>query len=253
MIGQSFGGNEVTRVNLASDKFCEFAASPYVYRYYRLEAEGSLVIDGLSSFTIFCMPAAEPSRVVVDEDTLLYPGDVAQVQGRSASLKAHHAAAILVAGLSGPSEEAGGVVTVTRADKVKKVVKPWGHELWIAGEHSGYALKQIAISAPHKTSLQYHHFKSETNVLFSGRAKLHYKASDTDNSRLTQADISSVELSIGSVINVQPPVIHRIEAVTDLMLYEVSTPHLDDVVRVQDDANRPDGRIEAEHQGQPCT
>ena len=44
-----------------------------------------------------------------------------------------------------------------------------------------------------------------------------------------------------------PGNIHRIQAITDILLYEVSTPHLDDVVRLQDDNKRPDGRIKEEH------
>src|SRR5207244_12187069 len=47
--------------------------------------------------------------------------------------------------------------------------------LWINGQHPCYALKKIFIKAGTKTSLQYHRFKQETNVLFEGLAKLHYK------------------------------------------------------------------------------
>jgi hypothetical protein len=44
-----------------------------------------------------------------------------------------------------------------------------------------------------------------------------------------------------------PGILHRLEAITDILLYETSTPHLDDVVRVTDDSKRPNGRIEQEH------
>ena len=49
------------------------------------------------------------------------------------------------------------------------------------------------------------------------------------------------------VIDVEPKTIHRIEAVTDLTLYETSTPHLDDVIRLQDDKSRESGLIQYEH------
>ena len=49
------------------------------------------------------------------------------------------------------------------------------------------------------------------------------------------------------MIDVFPPTLHRLEAISDITLYETSTPQLDDVVRVQDDAKRPDGRIDIEH------
>ena len=47
--------------------------------------------------------------------------------------------------------------------------------------------------------------------------------------------------------NVKPPRKHRVVALTNLILQEVSTPEVDDVIRVEDDTNRPDGRIESEH------
>jgi len=48
-------------------------------------------------------------------------------------------------------------------------------------------------------------------------------------------------------VDVMPLTLHRLEAVTDILLYETSTPHLDDVVRILDDSRRPDGRLEQEH------
>jgi len=56
-----------------------------------------------------------------------------------------------------------------------------------------------------------------------------------------------VELAPISSIDVVPGVLHRLEALTNILLYETSTPHLDDVVRVADDSMRPHGRIEQEH------
>jgi hypothetical protein len=49
-------------------------------------------------------------------------------------------------------------------------------------------------------------------------------------------------------MNLPALTVHRIEAATDLRLVEVSTPHLDDVVRLADDYGRPDGRVESEHE-----
>jgi hypothetical protein len=48
-------------------------------------------------------------------------------------------------------------------------------------------------------------------------------------------------------VTTPPPTIHRVEAVTDLVYFEASTAHLDDVVRIADDQRRPSGRIEDEH------
>ncbi len=137
---------------------------------------------------------------------------------------------------------------MTRHADLYRISKPWGHEIWVNGQHPRYALKQIKVNAGTKTSLQYHNFKQETNVLFEGTAKLHYKADPrVPNDRVTSADTAAVEIQPICTIGVTPPTLHRLEAVTDILLYEVSTPHLDDVVRVQDDSNRPNGRIDAEH------
>jgi D-lyxose ketol-isomerase len=137
---------------------------------------------------------------------------------------------------------------LSRYADLYKVSKPWGHELWINGQHPCYALKQIYIKAGTKTSLQYHNFKQETNVLFEGKAKLHYKRDfSIANALVTAADIATLELSPVSSIDILPLTMHRLEAVTDIVLYETSTPHLEDVIRVRDDSNRPHGRIESEH------
>jgi hypothetical protein len=60
-------------------------------------------------------------------------------------------------------------------------------------------------------------------------------------------DIAQAELDAVTAIDVTPNIIHRIEALTDILLYEISTPHLDDVIRIQDDANRTNGKIISEH------
>jgi mannose-6-phosphate isomerase len=120
--------------------------------------------------------------------------------------------------------------------------------LWINGQHPCYALKEIFIKAGTKTSLQYHNFKQETNVLFQGTAKLHFKANvQISNDQCKELDTETTQIEPVSSVDVMPNTLHRLEAVTDILLYETSTPHLDDVVRVLDDNKRPDGRLEMEH------
>jgi mannose-6-phosphate isomerase len=55
-------------------------------------------------------------------------------------------------------------------------------------------------------------------------------------------------LGPGHIVHVKPGQVHRIQAVTDLVLLEVSTPELDDVIRIEDDADRGNGRILREHE-----
>jgi mannose-6-phosphate isomerase-like protein (cupin superfamily) len=154
---------------------------------------------------------------------------------------------ILVAGTKTAHPDKKGLFFAKHAD-IYKVEKPWGHELWINGQHPCYALKEIFIKAGTKTSLQYHNLKQETNVLFQGTAKLHFKKnSAVENDHVTPADVTTADLGPISSVDVVPKTLHRLEAVTDILLYETSTPHLDDVVRVQDDSKRTHGRIEQEH------
>ena len=52
----------------------------------------------------------------------------------------------------------------------KKVIKPWGHELWISWFKDHHVLKQIGMNAGNMSSLQLHKYKLETNYLVSGEA-----------------------------------------------------------------------------------
>ena len=77
---------------------------------------------------------------------------------------------------------------------------------------------------------------------------MHYKANQqTPNDQVKEIDTTTTRIEPVSSVDVKPKTLHRLEAVTDILLYETSTPHLDDVVRVLDDAKRPDGRLETEH------
>ncbi len=126
--------------------------------------------------------------------------------------------------------------------QAKLVIKPWGFEIWIAdGSEGSYAFKIIGLKNGTKTSLQYHKEKREHNFILSGKAILYYEDKDTGEI------VSSQELGPGHIIYVNPPGVHRIEALTDLILIEASSPQLDDVIRIQDDTDRPNGRIEQEH------
>lgn len=109
------------------------------------------------------------------------------------------------------------------------VEKPWGREIWIAHtEH--YALKIIELKQGSRSSLQYHRHKHEHIYVDAGRARWELEQSDGSLGRL--------EVGPGEVVENPPGRKHRIEALEDLRLIEVSTPQLDDVVRVEDDYGR---------------
>lgn len=121
---------------------------------------------------------------------------------------------------------------------MKTVTKPWGKEEWLE-LNDRYCYKRIYINAGYKTSYQYHNFKKETNYIISGEAEV-----------WLENDEGVVEKKImkaGEYFNVTPPKKHRVIALTDIILQEVSTPEVDDVIRINDEFARGDGKIEGEH------
>lgn len=119
-----------------------------------------------------------------------------------------------------------------------KVEKPWGHEIWLE-INEFYAYKIIHMKAGNRSSLQWHEKKIEANYIIDGNAKV---LLENDDGQLEEFDFSAGE---GWVVPVKRK--HRVIAKTDYTALEVSTPHLDDVVRFQDDAGRKSGKIENEH------
>jgi choline kinase/mannose-6-phosphate isomerase-like protein (cupin superfamily)/thiamine kinase-like enzyme len=122
---------------------------------------------------------------------------------------------------------------------MKTVTKPWGKEEWLE-LNDRYCYKRIYINAGYKTSYQYHNLKRETNYIISGEAEV-----------WLENDEGVVEKKImkaGDYFNVTPPKKHRVIALTDIILQEVSTPEVDDVIRINDEFARGDGKIEGEHQ-----
>lgn len=105
------------------------------------------------------------------------------------------------------------------------VPKPWGSEL-IWAEGPDYVGKILRINAGEALSLQYHVRKDETIHLLRGRMNF-YAGPSADALQL-------VELNVGDSYHTPPGTVHRMEAVTDCEILEASTPHLDDVVRLQD-------------------
>ncbi len=102
----------------------------------------------------------------------------------------------------------------------KIVDKPWGREVWYA-HTDRYAGKILEVDAGHILSLQKHVVKHETLYLQSGRM------------RFTLGE-GTFEWTPGEVVEIPPDTIHRMEALEDSVILEVSTPELDDVVRLED-------------------
>ncbi|MDQ7087028.1 MAG: phosphomannose isomerase type II C-terminal cupin domain [Acidobacteriota bacterium] len=106
----------------------------------------------------------------------------------------------------------------------KRVDKPWGHEEWlVVGER--VVMKRLVIHQGHRLSLQYHEKKEEAWLLVRGRARVRYGEAEG-------------EIAAGRVVYLPAGTVHRIEAIEEVELLEVSTPELDDVVRLEDDFGR---------------
>lgn len=108
-------------------------------------------------------------------------------------------------------------------------LKPWGKEIWFAHTDK-YAGKVLIIKKGHRYSLQYHEKKRETQYIYSGKVKLTY---GTEKDSLQEKILNP-----GDKIDIDPYTIHRLEALEDSEVFEVSSPELDDVVKVEDDYGR---------------
>jgi mannose-6-phosphate isomerase len=105
------------------------------------------------------------------------------------------------------------------------VAKPWGHELiWAHTER--YVGKILHVRAGEALSLQYHRQKDETIMLLSGRMQLVYFTEGEEP--------RSRELTVREPFHIPPGLRHRMIAIEDTDVLEVSTPELDDVVRLED-------------------
>ena len=110
------------------------------------------------------------------------------------------------------------------ANAITRVEKPWGYELhWAKTDR--YVGKILHVTAGHALSLQYHNRKDETMYLYSGRMLF-----ETEEA----GQLVKREMAPGDSVHISPKTVHRITAIEDCDVLEVSTPELDDVVRIED-------------------
>lgn len=115
------------------------------------------------------------------------------------------------------------------------VSKPWGWEKWIelwqdSRTKRGYCLKLIFLKANEESSLQYHKKKVETQYIIQGKARVSLENEKGLIKRMT--------LEQGAFFTVIQGRKHKIKALNNLTLLEVSTPEVDDVIRIKDNYNR---------------
>jgi len=111
----------------------------------------------------------------------------------------------------------------------RRVEKPWGWEL-IWAETDRYAGKLLFVRAGQALSLQYHERKDESWYVEKGRAALELGP--------LGGELETTEIGSGDCFHYAPGTVHRLRALEDTLIVEVSTPDLDDVVRLADDYGR---------------
>jgi mannose-6-phosphate isomerase len=112
------------------------------------------------------------------------------------------------------------------AFRARRVEKPWGWEL-IWAEAEEYVGKILFVAAGQSLSLQFHNVKDESWYVQEGKAKLELGAAG-------QAVLNTEVIGPGACFRFRPGTVHRVTAIEDTTIIEVSTPHLDDVVRLED-------------------
>jgi mannose-6-phosphate isomerase len=112
---------------------------------------------------------------------------------------------------------------------MRTIIKPWGkEEIW--AETPKYVGKYLYINSGNRLSRQYHNQKEETIRVLSGNLLLELGV---------DGNLTQMTLKAGEIYHVVPKTVHRFCAtIDDVVLVEVSTPELDDVVRLQDDYSR---------------
>lgn len=114
--------------------------------------------------------------------------------------------------------------SVFQYNEVKRVPKPWGYEL-IFAKTGRYVGKILHVNRGECLSLQYHEMKEETLFVVAGELELTVEH---------DGDRRVIPLRAGEAFHIPPRMIHRMQAVVDTDVAEVSTPELDDVVRLDD-------------------
>jgi mannose-6-phosphate isomerase len=107
----------------------------------------------------------------------------------------------------------------------RRVEKPWGWEL-VWAETESYVGKLLHVRAGQALSLQYHEVKDEAWLVQEGRASLELGE--------VGGELETVEIGPGDTFRYRPRTVHRVTAIDDLTVVEISTNHLDDVVRLDD-------------------
>jgi len=120
------------------------------------------------------------------------------------------------------------VPEITRAD-AGRVDKPWGYEIrWAITER--FVGKVLHVNKGESLSLQYHKKKDESQLLVKGAVDIELGGED--------GVLQTFRMTVGDTLHITPGTRHRITAIEDADIFEVSTAEIDDVVRLEDKYGR---------------
>lgn len=105
-------------------------------------------------------------------------------------------------------------------------VRPWGTEDLLALVSKQFSVKKLTVKAGNKGGLQYHRQKDEVQIIISGKMIIRYDLGD----KVLREKI----IQAGDVVHFPPGLVHQEEAITDCELFEASSPHFNDRVRVEE-------------------
>jgi mannose-6-phosphate isomerase len=127
---------------------------------------------------------------------------------------------------------------------IHTTIKPWGKEERWALSEGKYAAKILHINKGHQLSRQYHVKKDETFLVQSGEMDLDiglpagFKLFKDIWLPMNTEPLRTLHMKPGDTFHCKPLTVHRMSAITDTVVIEVSTPELDDVVRLEDSYGR---------------
>ncbi len=112
---------------------------------------------------------------------------------------------VLIAGTKKNSTTKKKLLTINDIKDHYKVTKPWGHELWINYGQKDFSFKEVYLKSNNQTSLQYHHFKRETAILYSGKCEVIYKKDkDVTNDKVISNNLGKHIIDPISIIDIEP-------------------------------------------------
>ena len=242
-------GKNIVEKKIKFKQYKKIADNKYSYYFQKIKPNKITIIKKLKSFTIHIIKSSKKNIMLINNKRYsLKGGEVFQFENSFAKIESINSMLEMLIVGTKKSQIKRKITKFTNYKNIYKVIKPWGYELWLNGRHKNYSFKKIFLRKGFRTSLQYHVKKKETNLLYNGTAKLIYKKNPkVSNLRVKEKDLGNLKIKSISKISVNPNTLHRIKAISNLTLYEASTPELDDVIRVSDDSKRSNGLIKKEH------